>query len=914
MSRFFLSLIILFFSIFSINLLAQTSLALPDNFYDETIGGNDWYRPIGITFDANGQIYVWEKRGIVSIIDKDGHKLPLLNIQEEVLNEADHGLVGFTLDPQFLLNGYIYLLYVVDPHHLYFFGTPEYDPNFSAEHEATIGRITRYTADANTGFTTIIDGSRKVILGKTKESGFPILMSSHGVGSLVFGADGSLLASCGDGGSYESIDTGSAPSDESYWEQGLQEGIIKPNDNVGSFKAQQTHNLNGTIIRIHPETGQGLPGNPFYEASSPDAPQSKVWALGLRNPYRFIRIPNTGSHNPESGDPGVLVVGDVGSSRWEELNVVLEGGQNFGWPIFEGLGNHNGFLAAETENPYTPNPESNCGRQSFFFQELIQQPNAIQLPPFTSPCLSEEIIPEQIRTFSHTPPALAWTSFWNPPPRTRKPVYHSDTGELLHIDIGSSESDIESPGFKGITSIPGAFYEGGSFPEEYHGAYFHADLSGWLRVLRFDNNYSVTKIDTFAIWDDRGVVHVAYNPHDGALYWCDVYQSKIHRISYGGNPRPVALFQADRQYGPGPLDIQFNGAESYDPDGSDITFLWDFGDGSSSTDINPSHTFAASGSGPASFSVQLTVTDTAGLTDTKAMIISVNNTPPSVAISSFKDGDHYPVNGLTYLPLEAEVSDAEHSDSELSYLWESFLHHNNHYHPNEPIEDHSSHVILDPLGCQFETYWYRVRLTVRDAHGLEAYDEREVFPFCEPDFFELNDLTGAIRNEQTHLSWSTRLEEDVASFIIERTADYRFAPIGTVAGSGNSSASNAYNFIDPAPLVGGNYYRLKILNSAGDYLYSNVVFVDYSGIKDYLVYPNPTSGRSEVLINSPEAKEVRIDLFTVQGIPIYKAQWMPTVGAIFRGELELEHLPPGLYYYRLRHGDTEKSGSLLRIP
>ena len=47
--------------------------------------------------------------------------------------------------------------------------------------------------------------------------------------------------------------------------------------------------------------------------------------------------PNTGSHFPEDGNPGVLYAGEVGWNTWESLKVITGPKQNFGWPIFEGL-------------------------------------------------------------------------------------------------------------------------------------------------------------------------------------------------------------------------------------------------------------------------------------------------------------------------------------------------------------------------------------------------------------------------------------------------------------------------------------------------------------------------------------------------------------------------------------------------
>ena len=110
-----------FFLLFTI----ATSFAQPTGFIDqEYVGGFE--QAVGLTFDANGRMYVWEKQGKIWIVE-NGVKssTPLLDISEEVGNWRDFGMLGVALDPDFLSNGNIYLLYIVDRHHLMNFGTGE---------------------------------------------------------------------------------------------------------------------------------------------------------------------------------------------------------------------------------------------------------------------------------------------------------------------------------------------------------------------------------------------------------------------------------------------------------------------------------------------------------------------------------------------------------------------------------------------------------------------------------------------------------------------------------------------------------------------------------------------------------------------------------------------------------------------
>ena len=242
-------------------------------------------------------------------------------------------------------NGHIYLLYTVDRHHLLYTGTPSYDPAADEYFNATIGRITRYTAEAASNFTTVDYNSRTVLLGESVSTGVPSLHQSHGVGSLVFGTDGTLMASFGDGASYNGVDRGPGPG--SYGAQAEIDGIVTPEENIGAYRAQVLHSLSGKIVRIDPATGDGVASNPYFDASQPRSQQSRIWAVGVRNPYRMALVPNTGSHNAADGDPGMFSFGDVGWITHEELNIVNAPGMNFGWPWYEGMVYHTAYNNAD---------------------------------------------------------------------------------------------------------------------------------------------------------------------------------------------------------------------------------------------------------------------------------------------------------------------------------------------------------------------------------------------------------------------------------------------------------------------------------------------------------------------------------------------------------------------------------------
>lgn len=119
----------------------------------------------------------------------------------------------------------------------------------------------------------------------------PVVQSAfHNGGCLEFGSDGSIYLSMGD-------------------------------DLQGAATAQNPFDLRGSVLRILPD-GSGAPGNPFADGTAGDP---RIWALGFRNPYRCSIQDETGN----------LLIGDVGQSAFEEIDLGVAGG-NFGWPSVEG--------------------------------------------------------------------------------------------------------------------------------------------------------------------------------------------------------------------------------------------------------------------------------------------------------------------------------------------------------------------------------------------------------------------------------------------------------------------------------------------------------------------------------------------------------------------------------------------------
>ena len=292
--------------------------AAPGFVVEDAIPGSHIEAPVGLAFTPDGRLLVADVPGRVWVIE-NGVQLPvpMWAHEAEVEINGDCGLLGMALDPDFANNRRIYLLYAVDP-----------DSNGVDDDSVHFGRLVRYEVSA-TNPNLIDESTRTVLLGTGWADGIPNYSGTHSVGDLRFAEDGTLLVSSGEGARYDLADPG-----------GLSPALFLPGRaplawDRGAFRTQMLDCPGGKVLRIDPQTGLGLPSNPFLDGD-PSSVRSKVWALGMRNPFRFCVRPGTGSTDPAAGNPGTVFLGDVGWNLWEEVDVLPHGGANLGWPCREG--------------------------------------------------------------------------------------------------------------------------------------------------------------------------------------------------------------------------------------------------------------------------------------------------------------------------------------------------------------------------------------------------------------------------------------------------------------------------------------------------------------------------------------------------------------------------------------------------
>jgi glucose/arabinose dehydrogenase len=237
-----------------------------------------WFGHAG---DGSGRVFVLEKHGLIHVFRHDPEVTatkPFLDLTDVVYEgHQEEGLLGLAFDLEFRRNGHCYVHYSRRP-----------DPR-----GPRLARLARFTVDPRDADRLARD-SELVLLEQPRPWG------NHTGGCVTFGPDGHLYFSLGDGGS-----------------------AGDPNGN-----GQSLATLLGKIGRIdvrraRPDAPYAIPAdNPFRE--QPGA-RPEIWALGLRNAWRF-------AFDPATGD---CWAGDVGQNRQEELDLVVRGG-NYGWRAFEG--------------------------------------------------------------------------------------------------------------------------------------------------------------------------------------------------------------------------------------------------------------------------------------------------------------------------------------------------------------------------------------------------------------------------------------------------------------------------------------------------------------------------------------------------------------------------------------------------
>lgn len=279
-----IGLAVVLFAAFASALRAQSLISA-----DSVVSGLS--APVAITNVGDQRLFITEQAGRIRIVDLSTNPptllaTPFLDIHTIVRSGGEEGLLSVAFDPHYSTNGFFYVYY-----------TNPSGNNVIAAYSVS--------ANANIANTT---GTPLLTINHPNND-------NHNGGQMQFGKDGFLYIGTGDGGS----------------------GNDPPNN------AQTKSVLLGKLLRLKMNGSaayESAPGNPFLDDNDPNT-LGEIWAIGLRNPFRF-------TVDRQNGD---IFIGDVGQGAWEEVDIAPMGvgGMNFGWRVMEGA--HCTGLAPLTNPP-----------------------------------------------------------------------------------------------------------------------------------------------------------------------------------------------------------------------------------------------------------------------------------------------------------------------------------------------------------------------------------------------------------------------------------------------------------------------------------------------------------------------------------------------------------------------------------
>ncbi|WP_246614159.1 PQQ-dependent sugar dehydrogenase [Paractinoplanes bogorensis] len=612
----------------------QPSAALPPSSAFQKVTLNDFPgEPIALAVLPDNRVLHTARGGAVRIHEPSTGRNVLAATIPVYLHDEE-GVQGIAIDPDFEQNKWVYVYYSPP------LDTPADDPNTpqvnegDAPTEGTAAdfakfkghmQLSRYKLQGN---TLKLNTEQKIMQVPTDRG-----QCCHVGGKIDFDSKGNLYLSTGDDSNPFSSD-GYAPIDE------------RANRNP-VFDAQRTaantNDLRGKVLRIKVDKrgSYTIPaGNLFKVGTAKTRPE--IYAMGLRNPFRFTVDPKTdvvyvGDYSPDANAANPAR-GPAGQGRW----LAIDKPANYGWPY-----------CVAPDQPYvdydfatgTSGAPFNCAKP------VNESPNNTGLKNL---------------------------------PAVEKP-------EIIY-GYGAS-AQFPELGTGGIGPMGGPAYEFDKsnksqvkWPASFDGKPLFAEWTrDYIKAFTLNRQNQVTKIESVVpdiVVDNP--MDLEFGP-DGALYvleYGDGYfaenpDAQLARIDFvRGNRTPIPKVSATPTSGQAPLTVKFSSAGTTDPDGDTLRYAWDFnGDGRvDSTALNPTYTFTKNGN----YRPTLKVTDPTGRSASAEVILPVGTAAPVVEFITPQEGQPFAFGDTVNFEIKV-TDDAPVDCSKVTVTY--ILGHDQHGHP-----------------------------------------------------------------------------------------------------------------------------------------------------------------------------------------------------------------------------------------
>jgi PKD repeat protein len=169
--------------------------------------------------------------------------------------------------------------------------------------------------------------------------------------------------------------------------------------------------------------------------------------------------------------------------------------------------------------------------------------------------------------------------------------------------------------------------------------------------------------------------------------------------------------------------VQFSSAGSSDPDGDPLSFLWSFGDGTTSTEANPTKIYTE----PGVYTARLTVTANGDSAIAQPIVIQVG-IPPTLTVAAPTEGQLYRAGDtITYNASATDGAGLDLNDAAIQTVVR--LHHDNHYHPFVgPLTGRTGAFTIPTTGEASANTSYELTVTATDNNGLSTSEVVTIRP------------------------------------------------------------------------------------------------------------------------------------------------------------------------------------------